>query len=401
MTPTPEEAVGLLVGGPGRVDPYPLYEILRGVGPVYEAAPNWYVITGYAEADAVLRDPGFLVEDAARLDRSWPAWREHSAMRLIAASILATNPPDHERMRRLVSGAFTARRVAALRGAVERIADGCGERLDTGGAVDFVAEFAFPLPIGMICELLGVPESDRAWFRPRAAALTEALEFVAAEDLGPADRAADELADYFLELVALRRRTPGDDLTSALVAAHAADPGQLAARELLGNLAILLVAGFETTTNLLGNGLHALLRHPAALADLRAQPARAAAYVEEMLRFDSPVQLTSRTATRDTAVEGVVIPAGAATLVLLGAANRDPRRFSVPDMFDPDRPANQPISFGAGAHFCVGAALARLEAQVAFPRLLARFARLEPAGEPTRRDRLTLRGYRTLPIHAH
>jgi cytochrome P450 len=250
----------------------------------------------------------------------------------------------------------------------------------------------------MICELLGVPESDRPWFRPRAAALTEALEFVAADDLGPADAAADELADYFLELVVHRRAHPGDDLTSALVAAHAADPGQLAARELLGNLAVLLVAGFETTTNLLGNGLHALLTRPAEQQALREYPELVGGYVAEMLRYDSPVQLTSRTAGRAAEVAGTPVPAGAGVLVLLGAANRDPERFTDPAEFDPRRTGNQPISFGAGAHYCVGAALARLEAQVAFPALLARFRELAPAGEPTRRDRLTLRGYGTLPI---
>jgi cytochrome P450 len=393
-----EEALGRLVGGPGRADPYPLYEVLRSQGPVYRAAPEWFAVVGWQQADAVLRDPAFLVEDVARLDRSWPQWRDHASMRLLSASLLVTNSPTHERLRRLAAGAFTARRVAGLRAAVSRLAGECADRLADGGPVDFVAEFAFPLPIAVICELLGIPPADRDWFRPRAAALTEALEFVAADDLGPADRAADELSDYFLGLVAERGRHPGDDLTSALVAAHRADPGQLSARELLANLAILLVAGFETTTNLLGSGLYALLNHPRELAALRAEPDRVGRVVEEMLRYDSPVQLTSRTAGTDRDLAGFRVPAGAAVLVLLGAANRDPLRFTDPDRFDPDRPGNQSLSFGAGAHFCLGAALARLEAQVAFPALLRRFGRLELAGEPTRRDRLTLRGLRTLPV---
>lgn len=398
MTTTPAEALGLLIGGPGRQDPYPLYEVVRGQGPVFAAQSHWFVVLGHAEADAVLRDPDFLVEDAARLDTSWPQWRSHSSMRLIASSLLVTNSPDHERLRRLVSGAFTARRVAGLRQAVVRLAGQCVDRLAGGGPVDFVTEFAFPLPIAVICELLGVPEADRPWFRPRAAALFEALEFIAADDLGPADRAADELSDYFLELVAARRRTPGDDLTSALVAAHSADPGQLSARELLANLAILLAAGFETTTNLLGNGLYALLTHPEQLAALRADPGLVGGYVEEMLRYDSPVQLTSRLAVRDCRIGAVEVPAGASVLVLVGAANRDPRRFAHAERFDPGRSGNQPLSFGAGAHYCVGAALARLEAQVAFPELLARFAHLDLAGRPLRRDRLTLRGFASLPV---
>jgi cytochrome P450 len=233
--------------------------------------------------------------------------------------------------------------------------------------------------------------------RPLAADLTELLDF-AATDLVAADVAGAELAGYFEELVRARRRRPADDLTSALVAVHDRDPGQLSASELLGNLVLLLVAGFETTTNLLGNGLYALLRRPDALVRLRREPERAGAYVEEMLRYDSPVQLTSRLAAGDTEVAGVPVPRGGALLVVIGAANRDPLRFADPERFDPDRPGNQPLSFGAGAHFCLGQALARLEAQVAFPLLLSRFQEVALAGTPTRRPGLTLRGFTRLPV---
>lgn len=184
---------------------------------------------------------------------------------------------------------------------------------------------------------------------------------------------------------------------AALLAAGAAD--RLTGPELLANLGLLLIAGFETTTNLLGNGLVALLDRPGQLARLRAEPARASGYVEEMLRFDAPVQLTSRYPAVPTELAGTPVPAGHTVLVLLGAANRDPARFPDPHSFDPDRPANQPLSFGAGPHFCLGAALARLEAQVAFPLLLRRFPDIAPAGAPLRCDRLAFRGYASLPVN--
>jgi cytochrome P450 len=302
----------------------------------------------------------------------------------------------------LVSGAFTARRVAGLRAAIERLASGYADRLteltDTVGYADFMAEFAYPLPVSVICELLGVPESDRAWFRPRAHDLTAVLDMRPDLDLDVPDRASEELVGYFAGLVEARRRTPGDDLTSALVAMHDADPTRIDRGELLANLTLLLVAGFETTTNLLGNGLAILLRSPELLAALCADPGMVGGYVEEMLRFDSPVQLTSRWTRKPASLNGTWLGRGAEVLLLIGAANRDPRRFTDPDRFDPTRPGNQPLSFGGGAHYCLGAALARLEAQVAFALLAERFPGLELAGEATRRDRLTLRGYAALPV---
>lgn len=217
-------------------------------------------------------------------------------------------------------------------------------------------------------------------------------------DLAAPDRASEELVGYFAGLVEARRRTPGDDLTSALVAMHDADPARIDRGELLANLTLLLVAGFETTTNLLGNGLAILLRSPERWAALRTDPGTVGGYVEEMLRFDSPVQLTSRWTRKPASLNGTWVGRGAEVLLLIGAANRDPRRFADPDRFEPSRPGNQPLSFCGGAHYCLGAALARLEAQVAFALLAERFPALELAGVPTRRDRLTLRGYATLPV---
>ncbi|MGC4888489.1 cytochrome P450 [Micromonospora sp. DT227] len=387
----------------GRVDPYPTYERLRAHGPVVQAGPVFYVVTGYAEADAILRDARFGVMDDALRDQFMPGWRESPAVLSISRSMLRTNPPDHSRMRRLAAGAFTPRRIAAMRGVVEAQADALIDAMlaaGRGGApVDFMAAFAYPLPVGVICALLGVPAADRPLFRRWATDLTGVLEpEITPDELAVADRGAAELRAYFSELVAARRRVPADDLTTALVQAHDADGERLSGDELLANLIVLLVAGFETTTNLLGNGLVALLGHPAAAAALREHPEFAPGYVDELLRYDSPVQLTSRMSTAPSRHGGVDLPPESWIIVMLGAANRDPGRFPEPARFDPWRPQVHPLSFGAGPHYCLGAALARLEAQVAFPLLLRRLPELALAGRPERRVRLTLRGFATLPV---
>jgi len=267
------------------------------------------------------------------------------------------------------------------------------------GVVDVMTHLAYPLPIGVICTLLGVPPEDRGQFRRLAEALTAVLEVRWSEAQGrAAHEAAGELSAYFDALIAIRRQEPRDDLVTALAAAHDEGGDTLTGDELLGNLALLLVAGFETTTNLLGNGLRVLLRSPGLARRLRQDPELAPAFVEEILRYDSPVQLTERFAGADTIAGGLPVPSGSELVLFLGAANRDPARFADPDRFDPDRPGNAPLSFGAGAHYCLGAPLARLEAQVALPALLRRFPQLTAAGEPARRDRLTLRGWATQPV---
>ncbi|MEV0429757.1 cytochrome P450 [Micromonospora sp. NPDC050495] len=412
----PADALALLMSPAGRVDPYPTYEQLRAHGPVVQAGPVFYLVTGYAEADEILRDARFGVMDDDLRDQFMPGWRESPAVLSISRSMLRTNPPDHSRMRRLAAGAFTPRRINAMRDVIEaqadELVDGMLAAGRDGAPVDFMADFAYPLPVGVICALLGVPAADRPLFRRWAADLTGVLEpEITPEELAVADRGAVELRDYFTELVRARRRAPGDDLTSALVQAHdgpdpaaadrtraGADGARLSADELLANLIVLLVAGFETTTNLLGNGLVALLDHPREAAALRTHPEFAPAYVEELLRYDSPVQLTSRMSTAPSRHGGLDLPAASWLIVMLGAANRDPRRYPEPARFDPWRPQPHPLSFGAGPHYCLGAALARLEAQVAFPLLLRRLPGLALAGTPERRVRLTLRGYATLPV---
>ncbi|MFE0593594.1 cytochrome P450 [Micromonospora echinospora] len=397
------EAMTLLLSPQGRLDPYPAYERLRAHGPVVEAWPGLHVATGYAVIDEVLRDPRYVVSYEPLPQTTVAGWAESPAVASIARSMLRANPPDHGRMRQIVAGAFTPRRVAALREVVTAqaaaLVAAMAERGRDGSTVDVLDAFAYPLPIGVICALLGVPEADRGAFRKWTADLTVVLEPEISEfELAVADRGARALRDYFRDLVRARRRTPTDDLTTALVQAHDADAGRLDAEELLANLVVLLVAGFETTTNLLGNGLVVLLRHPAHAAALRDDPDLAGAYVEELLRIDSPVQVTSRISSVPVAPGGVPVPAGGEVLLLLGAGNRDPERFADPTRFDPTRPQNQPLSFGGGPHYCLGAALARLEARIAFPLLLRGLPDLALAGEPGHRARLTLRGYATLPV---
>ncbi|MFD0276013.1 cytochrome P450 [Kitasatospora sp. NPDC127111] len=388
----------------GRSDPYPLYARAHELGAAAPAGAGTVLAIGHAAANQVLRNPAFALEDTEALVEADSRLAAHASVTLLGRSVLQRNAPDHGRVRSLLASAFNARRVAALRPAVEaavaRLLDGLAERGADGAPVDFMDAFAFRLPVEVICELLGVPPQDRYRFRGLAGDLTIALELI--QDLGEldaADTAADELAGYFTALVAERRARPQDDLVSDLARIAAEAPGRISGRELLANLVLLLVAGFETTTNLLGNGLALLFRHPETAAGLRTGAVAPALFTDEVLRFDSPVQLTTRLAVADGLdVAGVPAPAGTWVMVLLGAANHDPARYRRPELFDPDRTDSQPLSFGGGAHFCLGSRLARMEAEVAVPALLDRFPRLAPGGVPTRRDRLVLRGYETLPV---
>jgi cytochrome P450 len=397
-----------LLAPAGRADPYPLYAEAHRLGPVARIADTLYLVTGYQAVDQLLRDPGFGLYTMATGQGG------EGPLDLLNRSILRANPPDHPRMRSLIGTVFTRRRVAALAPRVERAVN---ELLDAlaaePGPVDFMDRFAFRLPVTVICALLGVEARDHARLRPLAADLTEVLELT-----GPttpaAEAAAKELAGRFAGLIAARRAEPRDDLVSALVAVRDADDGRLSDAELLGNLILLLVAGFETTTSLLGSGLALLLDRPDLLTTLHAATSAAATapstgagagdaavagFVEEVLRYESPVQVLTRTALVDgRSVADQPVPRGADLIALVGAANRDPARFPDPDVFDPSRADVRPLSFGAGAHVCLGNSLARLEATVAFTRLVRRFPAIRAAGDPVRRDRLVLRGLQSLPV---
>ena len=411
MTPVNEVHTGptaslrTLLSREGRLDPYPHYAGLHQLGPVCvlpDPADRFDVVVhGYDAVQQALRDPALHVMTGDYPDRRGAQrWRAHAALQTLVKSIFFTEGPDHGRVRRLFSQAFTARRVAALEPAVVRIIERRLDRLADLGAhgepVDLLAEFALPVPSDVVGELLGVPEADRDWFPARVRA------FGAILDLGvgvwryqqAADTAAGELTGYFAELVAKRRAEPRDDLVSAIVHGD----GELADDELLANLLTMYNGGFVTTTHLIGNGLVLLLDRPHEIERVLADRARATGFVQEVLRYEPPTHFSIRWAAADTDVAGVAVPRDSRVLVLLGAANRDPHQFPEPDVFDPGRDQGQPMSFGMGVHYCLGAVLSRIEGQLALPMLLRRFPDLALAAEPGERHTLMLRGYETLPV---
>jgi cytochrome P450 len=385
-----------------RHEPNPWYAKLHELGPVsaLDPASSVYaaVANGFDAADEVLRDPLFIkvLGPADKLD--------HPVLATLSRSMMFSLEPDHGRMRRLFNKIFTPRRVAALENDLLAAIDGLLDRmaeLGAGGAeVDFIAEFGYQFPTKVIGLLLELPESDLAWFRERAQRIDRYLDLggKADEKLRAADDAVLELTDYYLRLIAERRARPGTDLVSDLVGLIDSGDDRLSDIELVANLVVLLNASFVTTMNLLGNGLLPLLARPDLVDRVRADADFASRCVEEVLRYDSPVQLLTRVAAHDTELAGVPIPGGGIVMVLLGAANRDPRKHTDPDTFDPDRAYVGHLSFGGGGYFCLGAALSRLEGRLAFPRLLQRFPDLAVAGEPTRSDGLLLRGYSVIPV---
>jgi len=382
----------------GRADPYPRYQRLREIAPIARAADGVFVLTRFADCLAVLRNPHFGRSGPDVLYRSMgmPNWRDHVGISLMAGSMLFINPPDHTRLRRLVSQAFTPRRVEALRPVVTGIVDRLVEGLE--GEADFVSAFAFRLPIAVIGDMLGIPSADQPSFQPLIRDWTMLLDRFDAEILQRADDAAAEIKTYLAEQVADRRRHPREDLLTALVQAES-EGDRLTEEELLITAGQLFAAGFETTTHLLGNGLAALVEHPDQQDLLRRSGTELAGpAAEEVLRYDSAVQIGLRTALADTDVDGVPVRRGERIVCYLGAANRDPGRFRDPERFDISRADNASMSFGGGIHYCLGASLARLETEIAFPAILARYDDITFAGQPERRDSLTLRGYLSLPL---
>jgi cytochrome P450 len=311
--------------------------------------------------------------------------------------MLNVDPPDHTRLRRLVSAAFTVRRIEALRPRIEQITDELLDAMAEQDVLDLIDAFAFPLPIQVICELLGVPVADRDSFRAWTNAI---IGGVSARDELPA--AAEGLVRYLRDLVRAKRAAPADDLLSALVGVRA-DRDQLTEDELTSMGFLLLIAGHETTVNLIGNAVYALLNHPDQLARLRAEPALLPAAIEEFLRYESPVETsTFRIATEPVEIAGQVIPAGHTVLIGLLSANHDDTRFPDPDRLDVTRQDYPHLAFGHGIHHCLGAPLARLEAKVALGRLLPRHPAIRlavPSHEVTWKPGTLIRGLTTLPVH--
>ena len=389
----------LLVTPEGRADPYPHYHTLRTVSPVHRSivAQGW-LLTRYDDCHSVLRDPRMVRGFAPSMDIRFPDWREHPAIAGSERSMLNLDGPDHMRLRQLVVKAFTPRTVERLRPRMEAFVDELLEPLAEKRGGDLMEELAFPLPVRVIGELLGIPEEDQPPFRQRVQQLTAIFEVTATPDmLDGADVAQLEADAYFADLLEAKRARPGSDLLSQLVGVEDAD-NKLSVDELSTLALLLFAAGFETTTNLVGNAMLGLLAHPEQMDVLRAQPDLFTNLPDELLRYDGTVQIAARLATEPVEVGGVVIDAGDPVFPLVGAANHDPARYRDPDRLDVTRTDVRPLTFGGGLHFCLGAALAKAETEIVFRKLLERFPTIELAGEARYRDRLTLRGPSEVPI---
>jgi cytochrome P450 len=384
-------------------DPYPSYERLRTTDPMHLTPFGAFVASRHAEASLVLRDKRFGKDFVDRTARRYgPQAMDEPIFRHMSHWMLQQDPPDHTRLRGLVVKAFTARRVEDMRPRIQHVVDQSLDRVADRGHMDLIEDFAFRLPVTIICDMLGIPEEHRETFfqsSREGGRLLDPVPLSRAEiDEANTGNAAAQL--YFQQLFELRRRSPGDDLTTQLVQAEE-DGSKLSNEELTANIMLLFGAGHETTVNLIGNGLLALHRNPDQLALLKANPTLITNAIEEFLRYDSSVQLTGRVALEDIDdLGGKKIPKGESVLCLLGSANRDPQVYpDRPDRLDITRPNVRPLSFGGGIHFCLGAQLARLEAEVAIATLLRRLPdlRLDDAEKPEWRPTFVLRGLKSLP----
>ncbi|WNI23910.1 cytochrome P450 [Streptomyces sp. ITFR-16] len=385
-------------------DPYPAYEELRATGRAhwFEPTGQW-LVPHYADVSALLRDRRlgrtylhrFTHEEFGRT----PPPPEHEPFETLnGQGLLDLEPPDHTRIRRLVSKAFTPRTVEQLVPAVRRLAAGLVDDFVAEGGGDLLTAVAEPLPVAVIAEMLGIPESDRAPLRPWSAAICGMFELNPSEETARAAvRASLDFSAYLRELIAERRANPGTDLISALVAAH--DEGErLTEQEMVSTCVLLLNAGHEATVNTTANGWWTLLRHPEQLAALRADPGLLSTAVEELMRYDTPLQMFERWVLDDIEIDGTVIPRGSEVALLFGSANRDPARFTAPDTLDLARADNPHITFGAGIHFCLGAPLARVELTTSFGELLRKAPALRLAAEPEWKPGYVIRGVKELRV---
>jgi cytochrome P450 len=381
-------------------DPYPFFERARAEAAVqwHEGLEMWLAFS-HREANAVLRARG--------LGRVWtPRWPEVAmpAFELIHRnSLLEQEPPSHTRLRRLVAAAFARGHVQRLRPRITELAERLADRLAEAGAggtpVDLIEWYAEPLPVQVIAELLGIPQPDWPLLRPWSNAIVKMYEYqVSDEQRAAAETASAEFVRYLRELVGHRRRQRSDDLISSLIAETDSDGARLSEDELITTCTLLLNAGHEATVNVVGNGVYALGRHPEQWQRLLADPGLVDGCVEELIRYDSPLQLFERTAVADTRIGDITVEAGQKIAALLGAANRDPAVFDRPNSFDVARTDNPHLGFGAGIHFCVGAPLARVELQASLHTLLRRFPALALAGDPVRRPQFVIRGLQRLSV---
>ncbi|MDE0079073.1 MAG: cytochrome P450 [Caldilineaceae bacterium] len=370
-----------------RADPYEVYERLRSENPIHRMRLiNAWALTGYDDALAILQDHRRFSSGENKL--------EYAPYR----TMLDLDPPDHTRLRSLVSKAFTPRAVAALGPRIQEIVDELLDELAGRDSFDLIGDFAFPLPVIVIAEMLGIPAEDRDKFNVWSNDIALAVEpILSGEEIVRVERASDEIIEYFEGIIEQRRMDPRDDMLSALLAAEE-EGDRLSHDELLGTLMLLLVAGNETTRSLIGNGMLALLKNPEQLQRLRDSPDLLDTSIDEMLRYDSPVQFIIRVVMEDVEFKGKQFRAGQKVIILVGAANRDPTVFADPGALDICREEKSHISFGRGIHYCLGSPLALLEARVAFANLVERFSSIELVEEPEFRDQIVLRGVESLWI---
>lgn len=392
-----------LFGPEMLADPYPIYQQLREKNPVYwaESAQGW-LITGYELASAAARDPRLSatgVFEAVR--RKVPEQRFLDAFARVATNVINADPPAHTRMRALVSKAFTPHAVEKMAPTIQHVVDRCLDAAAARGRLDIIQDLAFPLPMTVIATMLGIPPEDGAKIKHWSDAVTRFTNTagdMSQEVLEVGVVASREFGDYLRVIFEQRRAQPRDDLITALVQAEQAGD-RLSADELYANTILLVAAGHETTTNLIGNGMLALLRHPDQLRKLHDEPALVPAAIEELLRYDSAVQMRLRRAREDLDLGGQSIRQGQLLWLVLGACNRDPAHFPDPDRLDVTRPDVKPLSFGAGPHFCLGAPLARLEGQIAIGTLCRRFPDMRLERTDLERVRnFSLRGVTSLPV---
>lgn len=405
----PDEALAnLFLTEEGIENPLPLYRTLREVAPVHHSATGAFVLTRFEDCREALRDNrlgksnragGAIIPNA---DPAAAELRREQVQRSIdekrATSMLFLNPPHHTRQRGLVSRAFTPRRVEKMRENIRELSEKIiGDFVADGGG-DLLDKVAFPLPVAVIGQLVGVPEQDWGQFRTLVSQSAAGLEPGATvEELQIAEASRAEVGAYFVDLVTERRANPQDDLLSDLIAVEEAGDS-LSAGEVVAVATLLFAAGFETTTNLIGNGMGALLRHPEEKERLWSDPSLLESAVDEMLRWDSPIQFDARTSFEDIEIGGVEIAKESTVMTLLGAANTDPAQFTDAETFDIGRDEGPPMSFGSGIHYCLGANLARAEGQEVFSALMQKCVTVELAGDLKRRRRMGFRGYQSVPV---
>jgi len=382
-----------------RANPYPHYDpLLAGPPPIVDAGPmKFALVARYADVTAGLRDH----ERLSSVQPAPPPEQVYEGRFKGSRNMLGSDPPQHSRLRRLVSRDFTPRRIRELEPRIREIAKDLLDKVEAKGQFDLMADIANVLPVTVIAEMLGVPPELNARFKRWSDTIIGGDNRMPGMPPPPElVRAIDELGDYFTDEIERRRSHPGPDLVSALVAAH--DEGEvMSAADLLSFITLLLLAGNETTTNLIGNGTLALGRNPDQFDALKRNPAMLPRAIEEMLRYDGPVQSTVRFAKEAVSLGGSEIPAGALALMIVAAANRDPAQFKDPEKFDITRDPNEHVAFGEGIHFCIGAPLARMEARITFEAMLERFPRLrlkDPAMKPVYKGSYFLRGLESLPL---